>query len=137
MGFALPAAIAAALVDADRHVVCFTGDGGIGMTLAELETLARLQLKVVVIVFNDATLSLIAIKQSPTDQGGDRAVRYAPVDFAAVAQGCGVRSERVGATSVYEQALVRAFAYAGPTLLDVSTDPSAYTSVLNAVRGAR
>ena len=38
MGFALPAAIAAALVHPGRRVVCLTGDGGLGMTLAELET---------------------------------------------------------------------------------------------------
>ena len=36
MGFALPAAIAASLVHPDRVVVCFTGDGGLGMALAEL-----------------------------------------------------------------------------------------------------
>jgi acetolactate synthase-1/2/3 large subunit len=39
MGFALPAAIAAALARPDRRVVCFTGDGGLGMALGELETL--------------------------------------------------------------------------------------------------
>ena len=44
MGFALPAAIAAALARPGRQVVCFTGDGGLGMALAELETLARLEL---------------------------------------------------------------------------------------------
>ena len=46
------------------------------MTLAELETLSRLDLPVVVVVFNDSTLSLIAAKQSPEGHGGDDAVRY-------------------------------------------------------------
>ena len=53
MGFALPAAVAAALVRPDRKVVCCTGDGGLGMALAELETLARLWLDVIVVVFDD------------------------------------------------------------------------------------
>ena len=44
MGFALPAAIAAALARPGLPVVCMVGDGGLAMTLAELETLARLQL---------------------------------------------------------------------------------------------
>ncbi len=96
MGFALPAAIAAALVEPDRNVVCFTGDGGLGMTLAELETLARLDLPVVVVVFNDSTLSLIAAKQSPEGHGGDDAVRYRSTDFAAIARaaGCGPNRSR-------------------------------------------
>ena len=63
MGFALPAAVAAAVARPDRKIVCFTGDGGLGMALAELETLARLWLDVIVVVFDDRSLSLIAIKQ--------------------------------------------------------------------------
>ena len=43
------------------------------MALAELETLARLALDVVVVVFNDATLSLIAVKQDDEGHGGDGA----------------------------------------------------------------
>jgi acetolactate synthase I/II/III large subunit len=35
-------------------VVCLTGDGGLGMVLAELETVARLALPATVVVFNDA-----------------------------------------------------------------------------------
>jgi acetolactate synthase I/II/III large subunit len=137
MGFSLPAAIAAALVHPDRAVVCFTGDGGLGMVLAELETVVRLDLKVIVVVFNDATLSLIAAKQHPTDHGGMDAVRYYPIDFASVAQGVGMNAETVTSTRDLEDALRRAFAAGGPTLLDVAVDPSSYPAVLDAVRGAR
>src|SRR5207237_3147625 len=41
MGYALPAAIAAALIHRDRTVVAFAGDGGFAMTMAELETAVR------------------------------------------------------------------------------------------------
>jgi acetolactate synthase-1/2/3 large subunit len=137
MGFALPAAIAAALVAPDRHVVCFTGDGGLGMVLAELETLARLDLPVVVVVFDDASLSLIAVKQRAEGHGGERAVRYAGTDFRAVAAGCGLPAERVGDAAGFRDALRRALARGGPTLLDVAVDPSGYPEVLEAVRGPR
>ena len=137
MGFALPAAIAAALVHPERRVVCFTGDGGIGMALGELETVARLHLSITVVVFNDSTLSLIAAKQQPEGHGGEAAVTYRPVDFAAVARGCGVPGERVNDVDAYDRAVRASFAKAGPTLLDVSVDPSAYGAVLDAVRGAR
>jgi acetolactate synthase-1/2/3 large subunit len=137
MGFALPAAIAAALVHPDRHIICFTGDGGIGMALAELETLARLRLSVVVVVFNDATLSLIAIKQKAERHGGDRAVRYAPTDFAAIGAACGLASARVADPRQYEEALGDALNRKGPTLLDVTVDPSGYPAIMDAIRGDR
>src|SRR5262245_16826608 len=63
MGFALPAAIAAQLVHPGRRVLCLTGDGGLMMVAAELETVARLGLPVGIVVFDDAALSLIAVKQ--------------------------------------------------------------------------
>lgn len=135
MGFALPAAAAAALVRPDRHVVCFTGDGGLGMALAELETLARLGLRVTVVVFNDATLSLIAIKQRPEGHGGERAIRYAPTDFAAIASACGLGSHRARDLGEYRRALGRAFATDGPSVIDVAVDPSAYPAVMDAIRG--
>src|SRR5207247_2314711 len=95
MGYALPAAIAAALCLQQTRgapgapVLAFTGDGGLGMTLAEIETAVRLSLRVIVIVFNDAALSLIKIKQKPAGHGGDEAVRYRPVSFAAAAAAMG------------------------------------------------
>jgi acetolactate synthase I/II/III large subunit len=137
MGFALPAAIAAALVEPDRNIVCFTGDGGLGMTLAELETLARLDLPVVVVVFNDSTLSLIAAKQSPEGHGGDDAVRYRATDFAAIARGCGIWAESVADANAFDGLMRAALARRGPVLLDVTVDPSCYPAVLDAVRGQR
>ena len=89
MGYAVPAAVGAALARPDQRVFCFVGDGGLGMVLGELETIARLRLAVTVVVFNDASLSLIRVKQRPEGHGDERAVRYSPVDFAAVAAGLG------------------------------------------------
>lgn len=137
MGFSLPAAIAAALARPGTPVVCFTGDGGLGMALAELETVARLKLPIVVVVFDDALLSLIAAKQAPHGHGGAAAVTYQPIDFAAVARACGMQAERVSDADGLRDAAARAFAAGGPVLLDVAVDPSAYGAVLDAVRGVR
>jgi acetolactate synthase-1/2/3 large subunit len=129
MGFALPAGIAAGLLSDTRRIVCFTGDGGLGMCLAELETAARLGRDVRVVVFDDATLTLIAIKQGER-QGGAEAVRYGAVDFAAVARGLGLRAEKVADSAALEAAL----AQPGPSLTTVQIDPSAYAAVLAATR---
>jgi acetolactate synthase-1/2/3 large subunit len=136
MGFALPAAIAAAIARPGRHVVCFAGDGGLGMTLAELETVARLALPVAVVVFNDSALSLIEIKQAAEGHGGEGAVRYRATEFTRCAQAVGIASRRVEDARALEQALALAFSAPAPFLIDAVVDPSGYPDVLRAIRGA-
>lgn len=137
MGFALPAAIAAALATPDFRVFCFVGDGGLGMVLAELETLARLALPVTVIVFNDSSLSLIRIKQRLAGHGGANAVSYGATDFAAISDGCGVPSTRLTTGDALETAARDSLGATGPVLLDVTVDPTGYPSVLDTIRGRR
>ena len=134
MGFALPAAIATAHTYPERRVVCLTGDGGLGMTLAELETAARYSLPVVVVVLNDAALSLIEIKQR-SGQGGRNAVGHSDVDFSEVARGLGLRARRVETLVELEAALAEAFAQGEPFLIDAVVDAGNYAAVLAAIRG--
>jgi acetolactate synthase-1/2/3 large subunit len=132
MGFALPAAIATAIARPQRRVVCFVGDGGLGMTLAELETLVRLRLDVTVVVFNDATLTLIKLKQG-AGQGGRGAVGYGAVDFAGVAAAIGLPGRVVEDVRGLRDAL--ASTPDGPLLVDARIDPSAYPHVIRVTRG--
>lgn len=132
MGFSLPAAVGAALAHPGRRVVCLVGDGGLGMVLAELETLARLRLDVTVVVLNDEALTLIRLKQQP-GHGGDRAVTYGTTDFAAIARGMGVRGARVEDVDQLRAALETSGG--GPELVDARIDPAAYAHVMRAIRG--
>ena len=134
MGYALPAAIAAALCAPQAPVVAFTGDGGLGMTLAEIETAVRLSLRVIVIVFNHAALSLIRLKQKPAGQG-DNAVRYHPVSFAAAAAAMGAAGAAVTSERDLAAAVTDALRRPGPTVIDASVDPAAYPAVLDLSRG--
>ncbi|MGZ4649853.1 MAG: thiamine pyrophosphate-binding protein [Kineosporiaceae bacterium] len=132
MGFSLPAAVATALALPGRRVACFVGDGGLGMTLAELETLARLRLDVTVVVFDDATLTLIKLKQGD-GQGGAGAVGYRPIDFAGVATAMGVPGCTVDDVAGLQRALRQPGG--GPRLIDARIDPGAYAHVIRAIRG--
>jgi acetolactate synthase-1/2/3 large subunit len=134
MGFSLPAAIGAALARPGRRVVCFVGDGGLGMTLAELETVARLELDVTVLVLNDSALSLIQIKQA-AQQGGAAAVRYRATDFAAVAAGVGMPAVVVTDATELEQELTLAAERSGPVLIDAVVNPAVYPHVMRVTRG--
>jgi acetolactate synthase I/II/III large subunit len=153
MGYALPAAIAAALClqqtqglpqtqglhqtqgAPEAPVLAFTGDGGLGMTLAEIETAVRLSLRVIVIVFNDAALSLIKIKQKPAGHGGDEAVRYRPVSFAAAAAAMGAAGAAVTSERELAAALADALARPGPTVIDAGVDPAGYPAIMDLSRG--
>ncbi len=135
MGYALPAGIAAALCTPGAPVVAFTGDGGLGMTLAEIETAVRLSLRLIVVVFNDAALSLIKIKQKPAGQGGDDAVRYRPVSFAAAAAAMGAAGAAVTTEGGLATALAAALRRPGPTVIDASVDPAGYPAVMDLSRG--
>ena len=132
MGFAVPAAIGTALARPGAPVVCFVGDGGLGMTVSELETVARLDLPITVVVFNDALLSLIAVKQSSA-QGGDEAVRYQPTDFAAVARASGLQAATVHTAG--DLAAVLSHGWGEPRLVDVAVDPTPYAHLIRVTRG--
>ncbi len=134
MGFAVPAAIGAALAEPDRPVLAFTGDGGLAMGLGELATAARTGARIVVIVFNDASLSLIDIKQQHRQMPQD-GVLLGPVDFARVAEGLGLRAYRARDVDGYRAALRSALSGTGPALIDVAIDPDGYLDQMLALRG--
>src|SRR5207237_309141 len=64
MGYGLPAAIGLKLAHPDRAVACILGDGGFAMSLAELETAARLGLALTVVVLADEALQQIKAAQA-------------------------------------------------------------------------
>lgn len=134
MGFALPAAIASSLQEPEREVVAITGDGGLMMCLSELATAVEHNCRIVVVVINDAALSLIDIKQQ-RQQYQSRGVRYSTVDFAKLATALGCRAWRVGTGQALAPVLEKAFAHDGPALIDVSADPDGYGDQLVALRG--
>ncbi len=134
MGFALPAAIAAQLVHPERRVICFTGDGGLMMVAAELETAARLRLPLVVVAFDDGALSLIQIKQE--QKGYDGApLRYDGPDLAALARAFGVRAFAAADEAAFRSAFIAALAAPGPSLIAAKIDASGYRRTLEIVRG--
>jgi acetolactate synthase-1/2/3 large subunit len=134
MGFALPAGLAAALHDPDRGAVCFTGDGGLMMVAGELAVAAETGANLVTVVFNDAALSLIDIKQQQR-QLPPEGVRWSRPDFARVAEGLGVQGYVATRPAEYRAALRAAFARKGPALIDVHVDPAGYPAQLQAMRG--
>ena len=134
MGFALPAAIGATLLDRERPVVALTGDGGLLMCAGELLTAAREKLRIITIVFSDASLSLIEIKQQARrlEPAG---VALGAIDWPALAGSFGVRSWVATTEAELDRAAGEALACEGPTLIEAKIDRSNYGATLRAIRG--
>ncbi|MBV9120046.1 MAG: thiamine pyrophosphate-binding protein [Chloroflexi bacterium] len=132
MGYALPAAIAAAVLEPDERVICFTGDGGLCMCLGELETAARLGLKIQVVVFDDSTLSLIKIKQ---DQKGFQPAGVGfRLDWGRLAEGFGCAYFAASDETSYLSAWRQSLNVDGPSVIAARIDPSGYGAMLAALR---
>ena len=134
MAFALPAAISAAVQDPSAPVLCFTGDGGLMMCMGELCTAVEQQAQVIVIVFNDSALSLIDIKQQSRALESN-GVRWRHHDFAGTMRALGGFGASVTTELEFGTAMAAALKTKGPSLIDVSIDPSGYPEQLKAMRG--
>jgi pyruvate dehydrogenase (quinone) len=120
MACALPHAIGAQTAFRDRQVVALAGDGGLTMMFGELITLIQNRLPVKVIVFDNSSLNFVELEMKAAGIVNFGTDLVNP-DFAAVAQAMGVFGRRVERPADLQQALVDAFAYDGPAVVDVVT----------------
>jgi acetolactate synthase-1/2/3 large subunit len=134
MGFALPAAIGAATLDRATPVIALTGDGGLLMCAGELLTAARETLRIITVVFNDGSLSLIEIKQRQR-RYVTSGVTLGGVAWASMAESVGMTAHVVTNPRDMGEAIARALDRHGPSLIDVRVDPSPYSEALRAIRG--
>jgi acetolactate synthase I/II/III large subunit len=134
MGYALPAAVGAALLAPREPVLAIAGDAGLLMCLGELRTAARERLRVVVVVFADGELSLIRIKQ---DRRGltPEGVSLGHVDWPQAAASLGLRSFRARDEASLARRVAEALSGDGPALVEAQVDPRGYGQMLQALRG--
>lgn len=94
VGLGLATLIGAALASPGRLPVLGTGDGGFLMGAAELETLVRLRIGAVVVIYDDAAYGAELHHFGPL--GADTAqVRFPDADLAALARGAGAEAHVV------------------------------------------
>jgi len=123
MGFALPTAIAAKLVDPDRNVVAVSGDGGFLMNCQELETAVRLGTAVVNVVWENGQFGSIAWKQDKKF-GRHFDVGFGNPDFVKLAESFGMPAWRCSDAAEFSQRLGQALALDVPSLIVVPIDYS-------------
>lgn len=93
MGFGLPVAIGASLVNTDKTILCFSGDGSILINIQELATLADFNLNVKVIILTNHHLGLVRQQQNLFYNEHYIASQFiSNPDFATIAKGFGINS---------------------------------------------
>src|SRR5690606_25035220 len=127
IGWGLPAAVGAAIACRERKVVCLEGDGSAMYTIQALWTMARENLDVTVVIFNNRKYSILELEFGRTGaRGGKPGPKAASMlridgpdlDFVALATGMGVRAERATTAAQFNQLFAEAMASTGPRLID-------------------
>ncbi|MFC9325955.1 pyruvate dehydrogenase [Kitasatospora sp. NPDC057015] len=124
MANALPHAIGAQLACPGRQVISMSGDGGLGMLLGELLTVARHRLPVKTVVFNNGALGMIKLEMLVSGYP-EYEIDNGDVDYAAIARAAGIPAKRVTDPAKVREVLAEALERPGPALVDVVTDPNA------------
>ena len=121
MGFSLPGAIAASLVYPDRKVLGIAGDGGFLMNVQEMETAARLQSDLVMLVWEDGGYGLIAWKQEG-EFNRHTDLAFGNPDWLQLAESFGWHGHRVNNARDLQGTLRTALDEKGPSLVTLPID---------------
>lgn len=107
MGFALPAAIGAAVSSRDQPVVMIAGDGSFQLNIQELQTVVRNRLPIKLIVLNNLCHGMVRqFQQSYFDERYQSTFwGYSAPDFARIADAYGISSYKVDTGSKTKEAL--------------------------------
>src|SRR5690606_12431631 len=135
IGQGLPNAIGAAIACPDRPVLALIGDGTAMYTIQSLWTMAREQLDVTTIIFNNASYSVLNIELERVGamDVGEKAraqldLQHPLLNFAQLAQGMGVHGVRVSTAAELNKALAYALESKGPHLIEAMV-PESLTGV--------
>ncbi|TMA85544.1 MAG: pyruvate dehydrogenase, partial [Deltaproteobacteria bacterium] len=124
MANALPHAIGAQLAYPGRQVISMSGDGGLGMLLGELLTVALHRLPVKIVTFNNSSLGMVKLEMLVSGLP-DFETDHASVNYAAIAKAAGIRAIRIEQPKDIRAGLEDALNQPGPALVDLVTDPNA------------
>lgn len=119
LGYVIPAVVGAYLANPDARIIGMFGDGSLGMSAGELETLARLNVPAVLIHFNNGTFGWIKALQAIHSEGRFMSVDFTQKNMAAMAQAFGIRAFHVTRPDELDTALDQAFYHDGPVFIDV------------------
>ena len=125
MGYGLPAAIAAKLVDPQRVVVAFCGDGDFMMNCQELATALRYQAQPIVLIINNGMYGTIRMHQEREFKSRVSGTELTNPDFVRFAESFSMPGYRVERTEQFASALQAALNSSRGAMIEIVIDPEA------------
>ena len=122
IGLGLGLSMGVAAARSERPTVLFVGDGGLFMSLGELETAVRHDVPLLIVVMNDSAYGAELQISREWKLPDDLSV-FPERDFAAIARGIGARSASARNLDQVRAALEGVDLLQGPYLIDCSINP--------------
>jgi acetolactate synthase-1/2/3 large subunit len=126
IGYAMPAAIGAAIACPERKVMCLTGDGSAMYTVQSLWSMAREELNITVLIFANRSYQILRgeLTNVGVQNPGPRAIDMLSLDRPALdwvqmARSMGVTACRVDDCEALETALDDGLSGGGPNLIEI------------------
>jgi acetolactate synthase I/II/III large subunit len=127
MGYGLPAAIAAKLVQPRRTVIGVTGDGDFMMNCQELATAMKYDVKPIILILNNGMYGTIRMHQEREFKARVSGTFLTNPDFVMLAQSFGMLGYRVTSTEQFFIALQEALQKDAGAVIELVTEPAAIT----------
>jgi benzoylformate decarboxylase len=130
LGYGLPAAVGIALGRPNIRTVCLVGDGSAMYSIQALWTAAQRKLPLTIVVVNNAGYGAMRSFSQVMQVRNVPGLDLPGIDFVRIAEGHGCDAMRVAKSSELAQALKRALAHKGTSLVEVIVDsavPLLYT----------
>ncbi len=118
MGFGLPAAFGASVAAPDKQIVLFVGDGGIQMTIQELDTIRRNNSNIKIVLLNNSYLGMVRQWQELFNEKRYSFTTMDNPDFLKIAEGYSIKGTQVSKREELEPAIKEMFAEKGPFIME-------------------
>jgi acetolactate synthase-1/2/3 large subunit len=119
MGYALPAALGAAVARPGERVLAIAGDGGFQMTAQELGTIAQARLPVKIVVLNNNFLGMVRQWQQLFFDKRYSFVQMDNPDFVKLVEAYGIPARRVSECNETQSVLREMWESDGPYFIEV------------------
>ena len=129
LGWGMPMAMGARVVQPSGQVFCLVGDGGFGHVWSEMETCKRMGIKVITLLINNGILGYQKHAENVKFGAHTSAVHFAGVDHAAIARACGIRGQRVSSPGEIAAALQAAMVAEESTLIELMCTENAFPPI--------
>jgi len=131
MGYAIPAAVTAAIARPDHTTIAFVGDGGFMMSGLEISTAVQFKAKLIIIIFNNENYGTIRMHQEIDYPNRIIGTDLENPDFLALASSLGAFSQKINKNSDFLNAFKKALDHNGVSVIELKVEKKQLSSRLH------